>query len=151
MVIPELGSIVQVLFGKGLAASTLRSYSAAHKRYLCFCAQFNISPEFPLAENVLCYFVSTLSDDSLKHQTIKCYFSGIRHAQIAMGYGDPFAGQPMPRLEYVLKGIKRSQAEKNAQSKPRLPISQSICCRECLRYGRTPKTQTQVCWWPPAA
>ena len=110
-----------MLFGKGLAASTLRSYSAVHKRYLRFCAQFNISLEFPLTENVLCYFASALSDDFLKHQTIKYYFSRIRHAQIAMGYGDPFAGQPMPRLEYVLKGIKCNQAEKNPQSKPRLP------------------------------
>ncbi len=67
--------------------------------------------------------MSALSTDALKHQTIKCYLSGIRHAQIALGHGDPFANQSMPRLEYVLKGIKRSQAEKNAQSKPRLPIT----------------------------
>ncbi len=43
-----------------------------------------------------------------------------------MGYGDPFAGQSMPRLEYILKGIKRRQAEKNAQPKLRLPITFEI-------------------------
>ncbi len=64
--------------------------------------------------------MSALSTDALKHQTIKCYLSGIRHAQIALGHGDPFANQSMPRLEYVLKGIKRSQAD---HSKPRLPIT----------------------------
>ena len=111
-----------MLFGKGLATSTLHSYTSAQKRYLNFCAQFKISPEFPITENILCYFVSALSNDSLKHQSIKCYLSGIHHAQIALGHGDPFASQSMPRLEYVLKGIKRRK-EKNAQSKPRLPIT----------------------------
>ena len=119
MVVTKLDATVQVLFGKGLATSTFRSYTSAQKRFLNFCAQFKISSEFPITENILCYFVSALSNNSLDHQSIKYYLSGICHAQIALDHGDSFASQSMPRLEYVLKGIKRSQA----QSKPRLPIT----------------------------
>ena len=43
-----------------------------------------------------------------------------------MGYADPFTGNPFPRLEYVLKGIKRTQAAKGMQAKPRLPITPAI-------------------------
>ena len=52
--------------------------------------------------------------------------SGLRHAQIAMGFEDPFAGKPFPRLEYVLKGIKRAQAAAGNQTRPRLPITPPI-------------------------
>ncbi len=47
----------------------------------------------------------------------------IRYLQIESGLGDPFAKTSWPRLEYVLKGIKRNQAETGAKSKPWLPIT----------------------------
>ena len=43
-----------------------------------------------------------------------------------MGFGDPFAGKSFPRLDYVLRGIKRSQAASGSQSRPRLPITPPI-------------------------
>ena len=45
--------------------------------------------------------------------------------QIASGLDDPFAAH-WPRLEYVLKGIKRDQAEKGTKSVPRLPVTPLI-------------------------
>ncbi len=44
-------------------------------------------------------------------------------ANIESGLGDPFTKTSWPRLEYVLKGIKRNQAETGVKSKPRLPIT----------------------------
>ena len=109
-----------------MATSTQRAYSSAHRRYLSFCTAYNVSPTFPLSENTLCYFVAYLHTQALKHQTIKSYLSGIRHAQIALGFSDPFAGAAYPRLEYVLKGVKRSQAEAGTSSKPHLPVTPEI-------------------------
>ena len=60
------------------------------------------------------------------HQTIKLYFSRIRHAQIALGLPGPFANTSFPRLEYIIKGIKRSQAESGQILHPRLPITLPI-------------------------
>ena len=71
----------------------------------------------------LLYFATHLSNDSLKHRSIKAYMPGLCHAQIAMGFKDPFAGKPFPRLEYVLKGIKCAQAATGNQTCPRLPIT----------------------------
>ncbi len=50
------------------------------------------------------------------------YLSAVRYSQIAAGYKDPFA-TPWHRLEYVLKGIKRDQAEKGIKS---VPITSAI-------------------------
>ena len=129
LAVPPLEGVVQRLFNKGVAASTLKAYSSAHKRYLDFCSSFNISPIFPLSESSLCYFVAHLHTQGLKHQTIKCYLSGIRHAQIALSMPDPFSSSSWPKLEYVLKGVKHLQAESNCQSRQRLPITPFILCK----------------------
>lgn len=49
--------------------------------------------------------------------------SGLRHLQIATGLTDPFTTGSFPRLQYVLKGIKR---EKGSAVKPRLPVTPQI-------------------------
>ena len=67
-----------------------------------------------------------LASQALKHQTIKCYLSAVRHAQIEAGLHDPFYNTDLSRLEYVLKGIKREQASKGITPKQRLPISPAI-------------------------
>ena len=43
-----------------------------------------------------------------------------------MGFEDPFAGKPFPRLEYVLKGIKHAQAATRNKTHSRLPITLPI-------------------------
>ena len=126
LAVSPLEGVVQCLFSKGVAASTLTAYSSAHKRYLDFCSSFNISPSCPLSESSLCYFVAHLHTQGLKHQTIKCYLSGIRHTQIALSMPDPFNSSSWPKLEHVLKEVKCLQAEANCQSRQRLPITPSI-------------------------
>ena len=74
---------------------------------------------------MLCAFVSYLALEKVKHASIKVYLSAVRHLQIAESMPDPFCNL-MPRLEYVMKGIKRSQAEEGNSSRTRLPITPSI-------------------------
>lgn len=66
-----------------------------------------------------------LADNGVKHSSIKCYLSAIRHLQISAGLSDPFANASFPRLDYVLKGIKRSQSAK-VNTRSRLPITPTI-------------------------
>ena len=90
----------------------------------------------PITEHTLCTFAAHLAKDGLSHQTIKLYLSAIRHYHILAGQGDPFAGDPFPLLQYVLRGIKRSP--RHAAQQRRLPITPAIM--------RTLKDQ-----WAPAA
>ncbi len=53
---------------------------------------------------------------------MKSYLSAVRYTQIALGLGDPRA-ESMPRLEYVIRGVKKSAAKK---SSPRFPITPPI-------------------------
>ena len=114
------------LFDKGLAPSTTRTYASAKQRYLIFCHTCNIPP-LPLSEIKLCRYVSYLSAQQLKYQSIKCYLSAIRHLQISHGFADPFSPGAFPRLEYVLKGIRRSPNPTPTQQ--RLPITPDILRR----------------------
>ena len=79
----------------------------------------------PVSELVLCQFVTYLAREKLKHRTIKVYLSAIRFLHIEGGMDDPFK-PPLLRLEYVMKGIKRCEAQQHNGSRERLPISPSI-------------------------
>ena len=54
------------------------------------------------------------------------YLSALRFMQIQAGLKDPFAQTAWPRLDYVVKGIKKVEAEKGVASRTRLPITPSI-------------------------
>ncbi len=114
---------IQYYYSRGLAPSTKRSYTSAQSRYLKFCEQFSVAVPVPLYEKVLCAYVSFLAD--LKHQSTKSYLSALRHLQISAGFQDPFAASSWPRLEHVLKGIKRPSVTQRV-SRPRLPITPII-------------------------
>ena len=117
--------LVQFYFAKGLALSTQRTYKAGHDQYLKFCHAEGFTP-LPLTENGVCAYVSTLADQGLKHSTIKVYLSSIRYLQISSGHSDPFAGVAWSHLDYVMRGIKKSEAEKGIQQKTRLPVTPVI-------------------------
>ena len=86
-------------------------------------------PALPVSEKHLCSFVSLLADQGLKYRTAKVYLSAIRHLQISAAQPDPFAGAPMARLEYVLRGIKKREVEKGAGPRERLPITPPLLLR----------------------
>ena len=79
----------------------------------------------PAGEDVLCRFVAQLSQDGLKHRTIKTYMASIRHLQIERGLDDPFAPS-LCKLHYVLRGVKRTQAADGGSSRKRLPITPTL-------------------------
>ena len=68
-------------------------------------------------------FVAFLYEEGLSSATVKNYLAAVRHAQIALGLGDPNISS-MPWLEYVLKGFKRSVG--CAPRCCRLPITPDI-------------------------
>ena len=101
----------------------------------------------PVTESLLCAYVSYLADQHLKHATIKVYLSAIRQVQIATGLPDPFAGTAWPRLDQVMKGIKRVEAEKGTVKRECLPISPLILSK--LRDAWSPtkgEHDTKMIW-----
>ena len=122
--IRDLEEDISFYFRKGVARSTQNTYKAGLRRYTKFCLLYSMS-QFPVSESGCSAFVTYLAKEGLRHSTIKVYLSGVRYAQIAAGFKNPFS-TPWPRLEYVLKGVKRDQAERGVKPKPRLPISPAI-------------------------
>ena len=137
---------VQFFYAKGLAPSTLRSYKSGKDRYTNFCSQASIIP-LPVSESKLCLFVSHIAKKGLKHQTIKCYLSAIRHLQISNGFSDPFAGDPLPRLDYVMRGIKKHQAELLSGQQSRLPITPDILSNIKKVWDTTSKEHDTIMLW----
>ena len=102
----SLDSTVQELFKAGLAPVTLKVYKTGYKRYHSFCNMYNIHDPFPEREDTLARFVAHLYKGGLKAGTIKSYLAAVRHAQIALGLGNPHM-ENMTQLEYVVQGVKR--------------------------------------------
>ena len=59
-----------------------------------------------MTEPTLIAFVAMLYTQRLAAGRVKSYLAAVRHAQIAIGLGDPWIGA-MLQLEYVLKGLRR--------------------------------------------
>ena len=69
-----------------------------------------------MKESILCAFVTRSFEDGLAAGSVKSYLAAVRHTQIALGLGDPrLAG--MPKLEYVVKGVRRKSAGKAARQR----------------------------------
>ena len=66
-----------------------------------------------------------LADKHLKHHTVKTYLSGLRFLQIKEGLSDPFQGS-MPRLTYILRGIRANEVKHGSGIRERLPITPGI-------------------------
>ena len=123
MDVSSLDAAVGFFLASCIAPSTSAAYQSAQRRYLAFCAKFGIAQPYPLQENTLCSYVTFLAKESLKHRTIKAYLSGIRCWQIQHSMGNPFVDEAMPRLEYMLLGIKRVEARAAPRTRVRLPIT----------------------------
>ena len=102
----------------------MATYAAGKKRYIYFCDKSLISP-IPSSESTLILFVSHLAVESISHTTIKVYLSAIRHMHVVAGLHDVFNKQLTPRLQLVLRGIKKSQAL-TTLPRARLPITLQI-------------------------
>ena len=109
--------------GQALADSTKKSYKSAKRRYHSFCTVHNINP-LPVREQSLSRYAASLANEGLAHTSIKCYMSAVRHLHIEEGWGDPKLNY-MPKLELVMRGIKRVQGRKHKPS-PRQPITPEL-------------------------
>ncbi len=115
---------MEELFAKGLAGSTQRVYRCGQRKFVGFCGAGGFQA-VPASESTLCKFVAYLTEAGLKHRTIRVYLSAVRHLHIAEGERDLFTAG-FPRLQYVLQGVKRVEAEKGVGKRERLPISPDI-------------------------
>lgn len=94
-------------------------------------------------------FVSHLAQQGLSHQTIKVYLSAVRNLHVTAGMHNEFADQLTPRLEMVLKGIKKDKAA--ATRHTRLPITVEIM--EKLRHtlSKKPSDHDNIMMWAACA
>lgn len=76
-----------------------------------------------MLESGLTAFVAGLYTEGLTAGTAKSYLAAVRHAQIAIGLGDPHMSN-MPQLEYVIKGMRKKTAR--APQRTRLPVTPAI-------------------------
>lgn len=76
--------------------------------------------------------------------TVKSYLAAVRHAQIALGLGDPRIAS-MPKLEYVTKGFRRTTSGR--EKRPRLPITPSILRRLKDSWERLPCREDAIMLW----
>lgn len=74
----------------------------------------------PASEHTLCLFVTFLSE-SLNYSSIKVYLSAVRALHIEQGFQDPLSS--CPRLERVVRGVKRTQG---SSARQRLPVTNSV-------------------------
>lgn len=114
---------LQQFYERGLASSTRKSYSSGQKRFLDFCSKFNLIP-IPPSEHTLLLFISKLGMDGLAMATIKCYLSSVRQLLIDTGISSPVIYTP--RIELVIRGIKRAKVGSGTGKDSRLPITPSI-------------------------
>jgi len=143
LVITSLGATIQRLLQAGLAPSTQRAYTAGKKKYLMFCQESGTAP-LPVTEKKLLGFVAFAINQRLKHQTIKCYLSAVRHLQVACGGGDPRV-ESMPLLELALRGARKEQS--GDPKRTRLPITPSILEQLRQVWNGDPSDRDHIMLW----
>ena len=87
---------------------------------------------------MLCYYVSYLAREKLRHKTIKVYLSAVRYLHVAERGGDPFQA-PMVRLQWHQEVRSRGRDEKSGEAAHLAGHSgqdQACVGREGLRSGR---------------
>ena len=124
-----------------LAINSKKTYSSCEKRYIDFCQRLNIAPRsiLPADENWLTFF-STYMARYVKTETIKVYLAAIRYMHIINGCNLDL--QSFLRLQYVLKGIKRTQGQ---SKRVRLPITLTHLKLFQLLFS-SPSTHNEMLW-----
>ena len=84
------------------------------KRFADFYQIINASP-IPGTVHTLLLFAIHLTTSNIAHTTNKVYISIIQHMHVSAGLQAQFNSQLTPRLQLILKGIKRNQAISHPQ------------------------------------
>ena len=136
---------VQYYFTNGLAPSTQRCYSAGQQRYIQFCTQADVIP-IPTSENTLSFFAAYLARSGLAYSTIKVYFSSIGNLHLSCSQHIAYQTALTPRLEQILRGIKREQAFTRSE-RIRLPITIDIMHKIYDVLSKTPTKYQEIMLW----
>ena len=109
-----------------MAPSTWSTYFSGIRQYVSFCSMFSVDP-LPLSEVTLENFSASLQL-RVAYKSIKVYLSGVQFW--AKLHGCPVLVADMPRLQYVLRGIRRFQGDKFKRA-PRPPVTWALLQRVC--------------------
>ena len=110
-------------YSQGLASNTQKCYSSGQKWFLSFCNKFKLQA-VPPSEHTILLFISQLGSDKLSTLTIRNYLSAIRNLLINAGISNHQLYTP--RVELVLRGIKRSNVSTKSSRRARLPITPAV-------------------------
>ena len=137
--------MVQKYYVNGLASTTRRIYAAAQHRFTTFCTANNAKP-MPTTERMLSIFVTHLATHNISHAIIKVYYSAICHMHVISGKLQHFNQQLTPRLQQILKGIRKDQAA-TRPPKVRLPITLQILQDIKRLLSGRPQSYTNTITW----
>ena len=91
-------------------------------------------------------FSAYLAKQNITYSTIKVYISAIRNLHVASGQHHHFTDQLTPRLEQVLRGIKKEQSYR-FPTKIRLPITIQIMRQIKELLLQTPHDYNSILMW----
>ena len=114
----QLENIADQLCEASLASSSSKTYKSTQRMYTEFCTACGREP-LPTSEQLLILFVAELSL-RVCHSTARTYLAAVRHMHISRGYRDPLKG--CPRLELVLRGLKRQRPRAQDSRLPVTPL-----------------------------
>ena len=123
----------------------MKSYQAGQKRYLSFCDAVQ-RPAVPTSEETLMMFASHLAKGSLSHQTIKVYLSAVRNLHVTEGRHSDYTEALTPRLERVLKGIKKESTNCNP---PQIRLPSTLNIMQSIRrvLATAPEDHNNIMMW----
>ena len=104
----------------------MSTYTSAQKSYFKFCHKYSLTA-FPMSERQACLYVAYLAEKGLRTRSISVYLAALRHLRVSCGEA-PGERSAWPRLQYVLKGVKRTQAV-DTPIRRRLPITIGIMAK----------------------
>jgi len=136
---------LQIYLNEGLSVATRRTYSTKKRSFTSFYISTG-NRVLPATESALLLFVSHLASKNISHTTIKVYLVAVCHMHVIASLHRLFEEQLTPRLQLVLKGIKRTQAISNP-CRTRLPITLKIMSgiKDCL--PKWPHSQSNIMFW----
>ena len=131
----------------GLAASSYSRtiYAAGQGRYIYFCNTAKV-PATPATEYTLILFIIHFASTNISYATIKVYLSAIRHMNVSKGWHNHFNQQLTPRLQLILRGIRKRQPSTRVP-RVRLPITVQILHSTRRLLSQKPKSYVTTMLW----
>ena len=143
--ISALYKAVQFYYKHSLAPSTRELYTYGIQRYLQFCNLIN-HPPLPTSEQTLLLFTTHLALQHLSTSTIQTYLSAVRYLHLSTNHLTAYTTQLTPRVQQVLRGIKRHQAGASPAIQ-RLPITIDIMHQIKTVLQQQPNSYHNILMW----